>query len=338
MTDPEGHRTPPAGRPDLAGALEDALSSHFGRPCRISSVHRRPYVYSTSFQLEELDLVLEDGTDLCVLYKDLSRRGMLAAARAAKPEFLFEPLREIETYRSVLAGQSLGTAVCYGAVGGEGLFLEKVPGRELYQIGNAAVWADVARWLAGMHDHFADRVGELRQLNPHLLRYDGEFYARWLDRAQTRLGTADTDRSAALRRVAAALGDAVERLATLPMTLLHGELYASNVLVADEITGRRVCAVDWEMAGIGPGLLDVAALCSGWDEANRRAIALTYQEAREPLSGECPGEGDLMELLDCCSLCLAVQWLGWSPDWSAPPEHAQDWLGDAIRLIERLGL
>jgi thiamine kinase-like enzyme len=124
----------------------------------------------------------------------------------------------------------------------------------------------------------------------------------------------------------------------MPVTFLHGELYASNVLVAEEVTGRRVCPVDWEMAGVGPGLLDVAALCSGWDEPARQAIALAYRAALQPGPGWPPQEQDFLALLDCCSLCLAVQWLGWSPGWSAPPEHARDWLGHALRLIERLGL
>ena len=31
-----------------------------------------------------------------------------------------------------------------------------------------------------------------------------------------------------------------------------------------------------------------------------------------------------------CRLHLALQWLGWSPDWRPPPEHAHDWLGEAL--------
>jgi hypothetical protein len=33
-----------------------------------------------------------------------------------------------------------------------------------------------------------------------------------------------------------------------------------------------------------------------------------------------------------------VQWLGWSPDWSPPAEHAHDWLGEALHLADKLGL
>jgi len=35
---------------------------------------------------------------------------------------------------------------------------------------------------------------------------------------------------------------------------------------------------------------------------------------------------------------LALQWLGWSADWTPPPEHARDWLVEALAAAERLGL
>jgi hypothetical protein len=33
---------------------------------------------------------------------------------------------------------------------------------------------------------------------------------------------------------------------------------------------------------------------------------------------------------------IAVQWLGWSSEWSAPAEHANDWLSDATALAREL--
>ncbi len=37
-------------------------------------------------------------------------------------------------------------------------------------------------------------------------------------------------------------------------------------------------------------------------------------------------------------LYIAVQWLGWSRDWSPPAEHAHDWLSEALSLAEELEL
>jgi hypothetical protein len=35
---------------------------------------------------------------------------------------------------------------------------------------------------------------------------------------------------------------------------------------------------------------------------------------------------------------MAIQWLGWSPNWEPPPEHAQNWLTEACRLAKKLDL
>jgi thiamine kinase-like enzyme len=118
----------------------------------------------------------------------------------------------------------------------------------------------------------------------------------------------------------------VERLEALPKTLVHGELYASNVLVGDD----RVCPVDWELAGIGPAVLDVAALTMGWADDERRLLVDVYRSA----ANEPPDEQDV----DRAALHLAVQWLGWSDGWTPPPEHAHDWHAALPALMERAGL
>jgi hypothetical protein len=191
----------PAGTPrerigtvELRAALEEALSRHFTAHHRLTELERRPSAYSTSFAIEELVVRLEDGMSLRLLFKDLSRRAMLESARRVKPTFLYDPLREIETYRSILGPNRLSTAVCYGAIADPcaeryGLFLEKVPGVELYQVGDLATWRRVAGWLAILHAHFAEETGRLAQVAP-LLRYDAGFYRLWADRARASLDRA----------------------------------------------------------------------------------------------------------------------------------------------------
>jgi thiamine kinase-like enzyme len=122
----------------------------------------------------------------------------------------------------------------------------------------------------------------------------------------------------------------IDRLASLPRTLVHGELYASNVLLA----GDRVCVVDWELAGVGPGVLDLAALTAGLADDDASVLAETYRLARE----EPPDAKELAFELDCARLHLAIQWLGWSADWTPPPEHTLDWRAELPRLTERVGL
>src|SRR5438105_3758006 len=136
--------TSSAAKPEeLSMALQAALDQYFGKERRIVRLEQRPSAYRSSFLLEELDVLLDDGTSLPIMFKDLSPQALLPEARDAKPVFLHNPQREIDTYRAILAEQRLGTAACYGAVVDRPaqrywLFLERVPGCALWQIGEIA--------------------------------------------------------------------------------------------------------------------------------------------------------------------------------------------------------
>jgi aminoglycoside phosphotransferase len=244
---------------------------------------------------------------MALLLKDLRRSELDPAARRAKPAFLYDPHRELEAYR-VLADAGLGTPICYDT-GEHWLLLEKVPGVELWQVGEVESWVEAAGWLARFHAYFAGRP----PVSDHLLCYDRSYFSLWRDRAR--------NRHRELAHVIAGYDRVLEILSGLPVTLIHGEFYASNVLVA----GQRIAPVDWEMAGVGPGILDLAALVSGWAERDRAAIVAGYGRFAS-------------DALDAAQLHLALQWLGWSRGWSPPSEHSQDWLAHALSAAERLGL
>ncbi len=96
--------------------------------------------------------------------------------------------------------------------------------------------------------------------------------------------------------------------------------------------------IDWEMAAIGPGLIDLAALVSGgWSAADRTAVALSYRDAATT-GQQMASRGEFLQALGYCRRHLAVQWLGWSPEFSPPPEHQQDWLREALELAAQLGM
>ncbi len=115
----------------------------------------------------------------------------------------------------------------------------------------------------------------------------------------------------------------------LPRTVVHGEFYASNVLVATDNAAARVAPVDWELAGVGAGLTDLAALVSGgWSEPDRASIVAAYEAA-----------GGTTEGLGFARLQLAIQWLGWAPaTWMPPAGQRHDWLSEAVSLAEGLDL
>jgi aminoglycoside phosphotransferase (APT) family kinase protein len=291
--------------------LELWLSQQLGT--EVKTLSRRPFPYRTSFALEELEVTLGDGGRTQLLLKRLDRMSLDEATRAAKPEVVHDPKREIEAY-GLLGAEGLGVPRCYGAILEEErvwLVLEKVNGVELWQVGDLEVWQAVARWARRLHDRFPG--GPLG--GESLLRHNATFYRLWAERAFAHVG-------AELEPVIARHDHVVERLTSLPRSLIHGELYASNVIVQLGDPGR-VAAVDWEMAAVGPGLVDLAALTTGWGERERSAIGAAY------------GVVDQTDL-DCCRLQLALQWLGWSPDWKPPAEHARDWLAEALEIAERL--
>jgi hypothetical protein len=328
----------------IVEVVEQFVARTFGPRRRLVALRRHSSPYRTSFIIDELEIELDDGQVVRLLRKDVSRLALHPSARAAKPEFLHNPLREIEVYRRVLADTRFGTAICHAQVvdadeGRYWLFLEHVRAVELYQVGDLSKWQCVAHWLAAMHARFADKTDELRRAAP-LLVYDAEFYRMWVDRAvamveqdSARIG--NSDRSA-WQQLVRNYEHVIERLVGLPSTLIHGEFYASNVLVGNECGRERVCPVDWEMAAVGPGLIDLAALSSGrWTNDERVAIAGAYFEGLQRASIGGSFES-LCNALEFCRVHLAVQWLGWSSDWRPPPEHAQDWLAEALNAYNKI--
>ena len=334
---------PPADDEVIRG-LEEALRSE-GAPAGVVGIERVPYPYATSYPLEEVTAHLSDGRTLSLVLKDLTWDRLLGEARRSKPRFLYEPRRCIETYRRILAGTGLGAAY-HGAFTDEDsgrywLLIEKVPGVELWQIGELAVWESVARWLARFHQRFlAEREG-VAQRNPYLLRHDPDFLRMWPGRAldavvQEQIGS---DRLRGIAAIVDGYGPVVDTLAGGPQVFIHGELYPSNVLVAHDDAGeaRAVWPIDWEMAAVGPPLLDLAALTAGWKGEEQARLVDAYLEEIGPAAVTASGD-DPSTVLDCCRLHYAFQWLGWSSDWVPPAEHARDWVAEALALGERLGL
>jgi aminoglycoside phosphotransferase (APT) family kinase protein len=321
--------------------LLDALRGRLGGN-EIVALERRPYRYATSAPLEEIRVRTDDGAETRLILKDLSRERLLRDARASKPEFLHEPRRELETYRRVLAPAAVGPrtyAVVDDAVrGSQWLLVEKVPGVELWQVGELSVWEQVAAWLGGFHADFADRTDAVREANPQLLEHSPASYRTWRDRALGALSESTDPRAPELAEALGRYDAVIEILAALPRTFIHGELYPSNVLVVTAEEPLGVYPVDWEMSAIGPGLADLAALVGGWDAPERERLEGAYVRGLSDRGGTTPGADELRAGMLSCRLQLALQWLGWASEWQPPREHAHDWVGEALLAGGELGL
>jgi aminoglycoside phosphotransferase len=313
-------RSPGPATAEMLECLRPAAQEKFG--AGVAGLTRTPSRYSTSFAIENCELTLTDGRVFPLVFKNLSPDALLPQARRARPSFVFAPEREIQVYRDLLAGAGLGTARLFAADDNPEfrrywLFIERVDGVELYQVEDLEVWKRAARWLGELHRRIApEATGDLAA---SLTRYDAEWYRLWMRRAAA--FTVDP----AIDRLVGCHGKVVEHLCALPPTVIHGDFYASNVLSAGE---GRICPVDWERASVGPGLLDLASLITGWDEASAARIARAY-------AGRF---GVDHRSLAMCRLHQCIQWLGWSPGWAPPAEHRHDWLNCALRLVGELGL
>jgi Ser/Thr protein kinase RdoA (MazF antagonist) len=208
------------------------------------------------------------------------------------------------------------------------LFIEPA-GLELWQVGDIEVWRDVARWLARWHFRMTSEPS-VAAVRPTLLDYDRSWYLRWAGRA-----AAFNPELASITELYDVVSD---RLADLPNGFIHGEFCASNVLVELRRNAAPVVRpVDWEMAGWGPLLMDLAALVAGWDECKATDIATAYAvEWCSHDSGQATDE--VLAALDWCRLHHCIQWAGWAPRWTPPSEHMNDWGAEALRLAEKVGL
>lgn len=305
-------------------ALREALEELLGEPVQV--LRRRPIPYGSTYAIEELEAVHAGGVRRLV-FKDLSA----PAVSGAKPALAVDPQREVAAYRDVLGPRRIDAPTCLGAIadaatGRYWLFLERIEGDLLWQVGTPETWDLAAALLARMHAQGAPPAAS------PLVRYDAEWFRLWPRRARAITGAASLD------RVIDGYDRVIERLTSWPVTFVHGEFYPSNVIVQRSSDGPRVRPVDWEMAGAGPGLLDVAALTAGhWSDAEAERLALAYLAGWQP-QGAGPERDDFLDALEHCRLHVALQWLGWSETWSPPVEHAQDWLAIALRHAERLGL
>ena len=308
---------------------------------RIVDLQRAPCPNGTSWWLEEITLDLSDGARIELIFKDLVREANGSGARRVKPAFVADPVREPWVYQNVLIDAAPGPPKYWGALtdvraGRHWLFIERVNGAPLAQIGDRGAWCAAAEWLGRFHVTAPVR----RAARGPLLRHDRKYHRRWLARALS----AARNEAEASREGGHGAGETLERLRALESvherviesilaaspSLIHGEFYASNVLVDKCGATFATHPVDWEMTALGPPLLDLAALMSGrWGGSDRLSMATAYRDGVRSAGAHAPMLGELLREVTACQLLLAVQWLGWSSNWTAPEGHRNDWLEEA---------
>ena len=172
-------------------------------------------------------------------------------------------------YENVVPELALSSPTYYGSLedadGSCWLFLEDV-GRERFSAHDPTHRSLASRWLARLPRSGAT-VEAGRQLPdagpPRYLRH------LWAGRAGLQRnfgnpGLSDSDREtltdilAMLDRVEGLWDAIVRACAGLPETVVHGDFRPKNVRVRDELTGPVLYALDWELAGWGVPVADLA--------------------------------------------------------------------------------
>jgi hypothetical protein len=116
-----------------------------------------------------------------------------------------------------------------------------------------------------------------------------------------------------------------------PETLLHGDLWPSNVIIVPDGDTVRVRLIDWDEAAAGPIGFDLSTFLLRFDSSHRRWILDTYRQAVDRLGGrELPPEQELNVIFETAAYARLLSLLVWSV--AAAAEGESDWL--PARLVE----
>jgi len=215
-----------------------------------------------------------------------------------RPGFVQRASREAEVYRQVLHPDGVWAPRLL-ATPDDTIVVERLDAQPLWQLETCDVAVRLGEVLRATHDALHSSA-----TFSFLLRYDRRFYDRWFRRACVV--------APSVRQLRPAHEEATRRLLSERSIVVHGELYPANVLVR----GDEIRFVDWESAGCGPAVIDLAAVTTGWDDAATETLLGAY------------GKIDRTSL-ECARFHLALRWLGWSSSWTPPAEHRRDWLAEA---------
>ena len=297
-----------------------------GRPVEVAAFDRTPSPFATLFPAEVLSVELVGGERVSLFLKQLGEE-----EQSDHPEKRCRE-REVRIYEQLLGDPALPVPRFSGWEWNQTtrryeLFLEYVDDLTLkYQ--ELGHWWTAARRLANLHAYFASRVERLMACD-FLLHLDQRHLYEWGDRAVAAVASRSAELAAKLRRVVDRYETPAEVLAAQPKTLVHNDLSPKNVIADRSASPARICFVDWEMAGVGCGVMDIVHLKYGLDdEADRRMCAAYCAELAG--TGLLPsGQADLKSVFAACELHRTLHRLAHVRYWRTPLETVERWVSDA---------
>jgi aminoglycoside phosphotransferase (APT) family kinase protein len=214
------------------------------------------------------------------------------------------------------------------------LYLEHVPDWSL-KYHDLEHWFTAARQLAHLHRHFASRPRRLRA-SDFLLTLDAPYFDAWARRAVIAVRRQSVELADRLTGTLVGYGAACGLLAAQPPTLVHNDLAPKNVIADRSHTPARICLVDWELAGVGCGLLDLVHLKYGLDADADREMVAAYRAELRPTRLLPDNDAEFARLLAACELHKTLYRLAHSPDWNLPQATLAQWVIDAGGFMEQV--
>jgi hypothetical protein len=291
--------------------LEEGLSQLSGDRVRIRSFRAVELGKSTSFPIHRVDVRLESGEVLPVIFKDLNPLRQLQNAKGIRQLELGRSRREIWMYRHVLPGLGLGTPQLYGhrwepRRGNLWLFVEDVGPHRLAHRFDLALFKQAAAWAGRFHAATTGTPGGQR-----LLLYDRAHYerqGRHLEACLERIAGRDRP---LVERALIRHGALLHLVDGLPHGIIHGEFFAQNVLLRRDQATDVIAVIDWETAATGPQYVDLVSISAGrWTRSQRMAMRRAYFDSRHAPAATSGDWRRFNEEADVAAILQAVSWLG----------------------------
>jgi hypothetical protein len=318
----------------LCRTVAELLAPVLGPDVQVQYVSRQPCAFATLFPAEVLCVALE------------GRPGMRLFLKHLGPEQSRQPDkqrrdREVRVYEELLSDQGPEVARYYGSrwnavTGRHEVYLEFVDAWPL-KYHELEHWFTAARSLGRFHAHFATRADLLRAYS-FLLPLNERYFADWGTRARAAVADRSPELAGAMTKVLAEYGPVCELLARQPQTLVHNDLAPKNVIADPSTKPARICFIDWEMAGVGCGLLDLAHLKYGLDPASDEAMVAEYRaglRGGELLPAE---EREFQRVLAACELHKTLYRLAHCEALGSTSATVGQWVADAKVFLQRASL
>jgi aminoglycoside phosphotransferase (APT) family kinase protein len=312
-----------------------ALERAHGPAVQILSLRRTPCEFATLFPAEKITAELSDGTRASLFVKLMGdeQDDHPDKKQRDRERLVYERLIDTAGPSQLPVPRYFGT---YGnaRTGRQQMFLEFVNDWTLkyHDLGH---WLTAARQLAHLHAHFAARTDELRQAN-FLLTLNEVYFQGWLNRACVALASQSPALAARVDALTPRYSHVAQLLASQPATLVHNDLAPKNIIADRSMQPARICIIDWELAGVGCGWLDLVHLKYGLEEADEHRLVSAYcSELGE--SQLLPRDAtEFARILAASKLHKTLYRLAHSAAWKLPLDQLTQWVTEAEKFLQRV--